>query len=342
MSIFSNKILLATDGSKDAELAAKAAVDLSKRTGAELHVVHAWRPLPHYAYPSLVPEGYQPPYEEGARKILEAQVGRIEEAGISVAEAHLVTGRPADAILDLGDQIGAGLIVVGSRGLGPVKRLLVGSVSESIVHHAKCPVLVVRSGAGSWPPVRVVIGEDLSEDAHSAAKLGITLAKLMEAETLLVHTYEGMPPHPETLPQADRELYEAMVDKHLRQVEPALEERAAELEQAYDVRPQVRIVPGESAQVLAEIAEEGDGPSLLVVGSRGLGTSERIVIGSVSSKVLRAAGGPVLVCRPEHQTEHEEGRRRTAGKGTEPDSLSRSPLNGAEFCFAEGFPSLGV
>lgn len=298
MSIFSNKILLATDGSKDAELAAKAAVDLSKRTGAELHVVHAWRPLPHYAYPSLVPEGYQPPYEEGARKILEAQVGRIEEAGISVAEAHLVTGRPADAILDLGDQIGAGLIVVGSRGLGPVKRLLVGSVSESIVHHAKCPVLVVRSGAGSWPPVRVVIGEDLSEDAHSAAKLGITLAKLMEAETLLVHTYEGMPPHPETLPQADRELYEAMVDRHLRQVESALEERAAELEQAYDVRPQVRIVPGESAQVLAEIAEEGDGPSLLVVGSRGLGTSERIVIGSVSSKVLRAAGGPVLVCPP--------------------------------------------
>jgi nucleotide-binding universal stress UspA family protein len=298
MSIFSNKILLATDGSKDAELAAKAAVDLSKRTGAEVHVVYAWRPLPHYAYPSLVPEGYQPPYEEGARKILEAQVGRIEEAGISVAEAHLVTGRPADAILDLGDQIGAGLIVVGSRGLGPVKRLLVGSVSESIVHHAKCPVLVVRSGAGSWPPVRVVIGEDLSEDAHSAAKLGITLAKLMEAETLLVHTYEGMPPHPETLPQADRELYEAMVDKHLRQVESALEERAAELEQAYDVRPQVRIVPGESAQVLAEIAEEGDGPSLLVVGSRGLGTSERIVIGSVSSKVLRAAGGPVLVCPP--------------------------------------------
>src|SRR5918998_2812536 len=297
-AVFPAKILLATDGSRDAEFAARAAADLTKVTEAELHVSHAWRPLPHYAYPSLVPEGYQPPYEEGARKILEAQVGRIEEAGISVAEAHLVTGGPADAILDLGDQLGAGLIVVGSRGLGPVKRLLVGSVSESIVHHAKCPVLVVRGGAGSWPPVRVVIGEDLSEDAHSAAKLGITLAKLMEAETLLVHTYEGMPPHPETLPQANRELYEAMVDKHLRQVESALEERAAELEQAYDVRPQVRIVPGESAQVLAEIAEEGDGSSLLVVGSRGLGTSERIVTGSVSSKVLRAAGGPVLVCPP--------------------------------------------
>lgn len=309
MSIFPTKILLATDGSKDAELAAIAAMDLSKRTQAELHVVHAWRSLPHYAYPSLVPERYLPPYEEGARKILKEQVERIEQAGISVAEAHLVTGRPTDAILDLGEQIEAGLIVVGSRGLGPVKRLLVGSVSESIVHHAKCPVLVVRDGAGTWPPVRVVIGEDLSEDAHSAAKLGVTLGKLMEAETLLVHTYEGMPPHPETLPQDDRELYEAMVEKHLRWVEPALEERAAELGDAYDVRPQVRVVPGESAQVLSKVAEEGDGPSLVVVGSRGLGSSERILLGSVSTKVLLAAGGPVLVCPREHKTGDERGAK---------------------------------
>jgi len=299
------KILLATDRSEDAELAAQAAMDLSKRTEAELHVVHAWRPLPHYAYPSLLPERYHPPYEEGARKILKEQVERIEQAGISVAEAHLVTGRPTDAILDLGEQIGAGLIVVGSRGLGPLKRLLVGSVSESIVHHAKCPVLVVRDGAGSWPPVRVVIGEDLSEDAHSAAKLGVTMGKLMEAETLLVHTYEGMPPHPETLPQDDRELYEAMVEKHLRQVEPALEERAAELEDTHDVRPGVRVLAGESAQVLSEVAEEGGGPSLLVVGSRGLGVGGRILLGSVSTKVLMAARGPVLVCPRE--TSYEGG-----------------------------------
>ena len=296
MSILPTRVLLATDGSKDAELAAKAAVDLSRRSQTGLHVVHAWRALPHYAYPSLVPERYHPPHEEGARKILKEQVERIEQAGSRVAQAHLVMGREVDAILDLGEQIGAGLIVVGSRGLGQVKRLLVGSVSESIVHHAKCSVLVVRGGAGSWPPVRVLIGEDLSEDARGAAKLGVTLGKLMEIETLLVHTYEGMPPHPETLPQADRELYEAMVEKHLRQVEPALEERAAELEDAYDVRPQVRIVAGESAQVLSEIAEEGDGPSLLVVGSRGLGAGRRMLLGSVSSKVLRAASGPVLVC----------------------------------------------
>lgn len=289
------KILLATDGSKDAELAAIAAIDLVQSTGAELHVVHAWRPLLHYAYPSLVPERYHPPYEEGARRILNEQLGYIEEAGGIVAQTHLLMGRAADAILDLGERIGADLMVVGGRGLGPVKRLVVGSVSESIVHHAKCPVLVVRGEIGAWPPLRVVIGEDLSEDARSAAELGVTLGKLMEAETLLVHTYEGMPPHPQALPQADRELYEAMVEKHLRQVQPALEERAAELADVYGVRPQVRIIAGESAQVLSEVAEEG-GRTLLVVGSRGLGAGGRMLIGSTSTKILRAARRAMLVC----------------------------------------------
>jgi nucleotide-binding universal stress UspA family protein len=292
------KVLLATDGSDDAALAATAAVDLSKRTGAELHIVHARRPLPHGAYPSLLPERYQAPYEESARGVLEEQLGRIEQAGGTVAETHLVVGRPADAILDLGERIGAELIVVGSRGLGPVKRLLVGSVSESVVHHATRPVLVVRGGTRSWLPVRVVIGEDLSEGAQSAARLGVRLAKLMEAETVLVHAYGGMPPHPERLPRDERELYEAMVREHLGRVEPDIEGRAAELADAYEVRPRVRVVPGDSAKVLTEVAEEGDKPSLVVVGSRGLGAGGRVLLGSVSTKVLIAASGPVLVCPP--------------------------------------------
>jgi nucleotide-binding universal stress UspA family protein len=303
MSIFPTKVLLATDGSKDAALAATAAVDLSKRTGAELHVVHAQRPLPHDAYPSLLPERYQAPYEGGARRVLEKQVGRIEQAGGTVAEAHLAVGRPADAILDLGERIGAELIVVGSRGLGPVKRLLVGSVSGSVVHHADRPVLVVRGGAGSWPPVRVVIGEDLSEGARSAARLGVRLAKLLEAETVLVHAYEGMPPHPETLPRDERELYEAMVEKHLEQIEPVIERRAAELADAYGARPLVRLLEGYSAKVLSEVASEGDKPSLVVVGSRGLGAGGRVLLGSVSTKVLMAASGPVLVCPREKSDE---------------------------------------
>jgi nucleotide-binding universal stress UspA family protein len=298
-------ILLATDGSQDGGLAVAAAVDLSKRTGAKLHAAHAWVPLPHFAHPSLVSARYHPPYEEGARRILDEQVGRIEQAGGTVLGAHLVEGRPADAILDLAERIGADLIVIGSRGLSSVKRLLVGSVSLGVVHHADRPVLVVRGG--SWPPVRVVIGEDLSEDAHGAERVGIALGKLLKAETLLAHAYEGMPPHPETLPRDDRELYEAMVEKYLARAEPALEARAAELEDAYGLRPRLRILEGESATALSEVAEEGGGTGLLVVGSRGLGTGGRMLLGSVSTKVLMAARGPVLVCPRE---ERDEGGRR--------------------------------
>jgi nucleotide-binding universal stress UspA family protein len=287
-------ILLATDGSEDGGLAARVAIDLSKRTGAKLHVAHAWVPLPHFAHPSLVSGRYHPAYEEGARRILDEQLGRIEQAGGTVSEAHLVEGRPADAILDLAERIDAGLIVVGSRGLGPVKRILVESVSLGVVHHADRPILVARGR--SWPPLRVVIGEDLSEDARGAARLGTTLGKLLGAETILVHAYEGMPPHPETLPRDDRELYEAMVEKYLGRAEPALEARAAELEDAYGLRPRVRLLEGESARVLSDVAGEGGGSGLLVIGSRGLGAGGRMLLGSVSTKVLMAASGPVLVC----------------------------------------------
>lgn len=144
VAFFPAKILAAVDGSKEAAVAARTAVELSEKTGSELHIVHAWQPLPHYAYPGLAPEEYHPPYEEGARRILEEQVKRIEAAGGTVAQSHLRPGAADREIVDLAEDVGAGLIVVGSRGLGGMRRVLMGSVSDSVVRHAHCPVLVVR------------------------------------------------------------------------------------------------------------------------------------------------------------------------------------------------------
>jgi nucleotide-binding universal stress UspA family protein len=61
-----------------------------------------------------------------------------------VAETHLKSGEPDKEILRMAEDLGAGLIVIGSRGLGAVSRTLMGSVSESVVRHAHCPVFVVR------------------------------------------------------------------------------------------------------------------------------------------------------------------------------------------------------
>jgi nucleotide-binding universal stress UspA family protein len=147
MSIFPTKILLATDGSKDANLAARTAVDLADKTGSELHVAFVLRTQDAPDHDTM---GFdtEKPYEEEIKqmgqRLLDEQVRRVEEAGGTVAGAHFRMARPDRGILAVGEDIGAGLIVLGSRGLGGVKRALMGSVSDSVVMHAHCPVLVVR------------------------------------------------------------------------------------------------------------------------------------------------------------------------------------------------------
>jgi nucleotide-binding universal stress UspA family protein len=79
-----------------------------------------------------------------AQETLDNQVREIEEAGGRVQEAHLLRGRKDQEIVRLSEEIGAGLIVMGSRGHGGVRRALMGSVSDSVLRHAHCPVLVVR------------------------------------------------------------------------------------------------------------------------------------------------------------------------------------------------------
>ena len=151
MSIFPTKILLATDSSEEAELALSTAIDLANTTNSQLHVVTVgpWNPDPAYAVheASLRWETYEQASEaigKEVQDILDNQVRKIEEGGGTVQEAHLRRGRKDEEIVRVAEEIGAGLIVMGSRGLGGLKRSLMGSVSDSVMRHAHCPVLVVR------------------------------------------------------------------------------------------------------------------------------------------------------------------------------------------------------
>src|SRR5215210_3133205 len=147
MSIFPTRILLATDGSEQAELAALRAVDIAEKTDSELHVVHVGVvPIFLQSYPGTL--GYYgklyEQIEEESRQRLRKQSLRVKAAGGTVAGAHLRMGEVALEIVALAEELGADLIVMGSRGLGGVRRALMGSVSDSVVRHAHCPVLVVR------------------------------------------------------------------------------------------------------------------------------------------------------------------------------------------------------
>jgi nucleotide-binding universal stress UspA family protein len=151
MSIFPTTILLATDGSEEATLAARTAAGIATSTGSELHVLTVGPDYPYYELPDY-PARFEEVWEAQRREtqeVLDEQVRKIEEWGGNVEEAHLSMGERRDrAIVDLGEKLGVGLIVVGSRGLGPLRRAMMGSVSTSVVHHAHCPVLVVRTGGG--------------------------------------------------------------------------------------------------------------------------------------------------------------------------------------------------
>jgi nucleotide-binding universal stress UspA family protein len=288
-----DRLLLATDGSKDAMLASRVATDLSLRTGARLHVAHAWYHLVKgLAYPTLVWADYSNLYEREARKILEAQVDAVEAADCAVAQSHLLHSPPIDAILDLCEELRSGLVIVGSRGLGPVRRMFVGSVSEGVVHHARCPVLVVRGGEEAWPPERIVAGDDGSKSAELAAELAGGIGAACGAEGVLVRAYRN-PPHPIGGWSAEdrRKLGEAKSKEA-----GDLSERAEELGAVMGGRPGTRLVDADATLALLQVAEEGEGrKTLLAVGSRGLGAMGRARLGSVSTNVLRAAKGPVLI-----------------------------------------------
>ena len=158
MSIFPTTVLLAIDGSTEASLATEAAVEIAIKTRSELHLVYVHSdpplttlyegedPLGGMQYRDL--ELYDEQLENSrlaAQGLLDTAVRKVHSLGGAVAQAHLMEGRAPQAIVSLAEDSGIGVIVMGSRGRGGVSRTLMGSVSDSVVRHAHCPVLVVRA-----------------------------------------------------------------------------------------------------------------------------------------------------------------------------------------------------
>jgi nucleotide-binding universal stress UspA family protein len=147
MSIFPTRILLATDGSGEAELATIRAVELAQRTDSELHVVHVGVvPTLLVSYPGTL--GYEgklyEQIQEQSRELLRKESWRVKVAGGTVAGSHLRMGKVDLEIVALAKELGADLIVMGCRGHGGIRRAIEGSVSDGVIRHAPCPVLVVR------------------------------------------------------------------------------------------------------------------------------------------------------------------------------------------------------
>ncbi len=275
MNGFPEKILLATDGLENTTLAARAAVDLAKKGGAELHVVHVWHTVPSPHFDHVIRSGL----EDAGREALEEQVRWIEDQGGAVSGAHLCEGQAVDAIISRAEEIGAGLVVAGSRGRGRLGRMVLGSVSTGLAQRSRCPVLIVREGEEAWPPPLVLIGYDSFEGTERAGFLGASLAQALGAEAELVGVVSDA----------------GDAEEKLRDLERSLEYRADEIEEAVGLRPRVRTSVGEAARTILGIHAEDEKPALLSFGSKVLGGAGRVMVGEALDRVLSKSRGPILV-----------------------------------------------
>jgi nucleotide-binding universal stress UspA family protein len=293
MTIFPTRILFASDASEDSELAATTAVGLANITGSELHVLHVAPAFPDYFEPSDPEPG---PTEREGRRILDEQVNKIENVGGAVAQSHLRMGGAAEEVIELAEELQTALIVLGSRGRGRIRRALMGSVSDSVVRHAHCPVMVVR-----WKPVvfpaKILLATDGSEEAALAAQSAADLSARTGSELHVTHVRKALqggfvagvdvgpvpPGYQELLDKEAKELLEAQLER--------MGEAGASVTEAH-------LMSGRADEEIIVRAEQV-GADLVVVGSRGLGGIRRALMGSVSDSVVRHAHCPVLVVRRE-------------------------------------------
>jgi len=138
------KILLAVDGSSDAQEAAEYARNLALRDGAQVIVVHAFEPVPAYIGEPQESRVAADHVNEGQRIAQQTAKG-LQEAGLEVI-VEVLEGPAARAILSVAEVRQPDLIVMGSRGHGDLTSLLLGSVSHRVLAHTQAPVMIVKAG----------------------------------------------------------------------------------------------------------------------------------------------------------------------------------------------------
>ena len=286
------RVLVATDGSRDAAEAVEWLAHFPLPADSDIEVISAIpRPICNEAI-------LQTPWTE-FRKQTEAVA---EDARARLAKrwpattARIVEGDPRPALVDAAIASSADLIVLGARGLGAVASMLLGSVSLSVARHARCSVLVCRGGAR---PVRTVtIGVDGGSDSESSVEVFRELPLSDSTVARVVGVVEPLR-YPATAPAFMTASLKAAIkgleDERRREMATAVSAAVERLR--WRVARVISATPvGTPAEVLVRDAEEHES-DLVVVGARGLGAVERVLLGSVSESVLRHAGCPVLIAR---------------------------------------------
>jgi nucleotide-binding universal stress UspA family protein len=281
-----DSVLIGVDGSEDSRTALRWATVTAKALGLPLRAMWAW----HYPNDAVVSIGRMDlPAPARADALIEAQLRHLldDVLGEDAGDVGVEVGRGPGAAALLGAAAErTAMVVVGSRGLGGFKGLLLGSVSRQLCEHAPCPVTVVRRAAPDRPAQlrTVVVGTDGSPEAAHAMRFAGDLATKAGATLVVANaTGPGDVLHPRDVdPHVDRDVRRELVEEWcepLRQTGVACD---------------VAVVGGDARTALLDLADTR-GADLLVVGSRGHGPVARLLIGSVASSLTHHSHLPVTV-----------------------------------------------
>lgn len=289
------RIVVGVDGSTGSGEALRWAAQESELREVPLVAVLAWGYLDQRHVGGS--PAFEPDYNEAdAAAALDDAIGQALPADVAAGVERQTTcdlaGHALVAAVRPDD-----LLVVGARGLGGFRGLLLGSVSQHCLHRAPCALAVVRSSAsgtgGSTGPGtgarRVVVGIDGSSGGEDALRWAAEEARRRAVPLVVVHAWQPVLANaPLAIPVIDGEL--------LEQAGAELLDRAlADLDVA-GVPVERVLLCGTGAGVLLEVAAPDD---LLVVGARGRSALAGLLLGSVSDQVVRHSHGPVVVVRPE-------------------------------------------
>jgi nucleotide-binding universal stress UspA family protein len=278
---FPERILVLVDGSFFSNLAQETAIIIAKKTKASVTVLHVVPNMALYIslYPENIPTGIineiLDANEKEGRKIISDAKSLFEKEGLEV-DPMILEGDTAEIALNLSKK-GYDLLIVGAQGKNEKRPEILGSVTKKVLTHTSIPTLVIKRACLIS---NLLVCVDGSENSIIALDYAAKLGKGMNSNITLLNVEERK--LYDLSPMTAREGGELVISHALLQIgKPELNiERKVEF--------------GIPSDVIVEVAEKGN-CDLIIMGSRGLGTVKRFLIGSVSDDVSQKAGTSVLI-----------------------------------------------
>ncbi len=279
-------VVVGTDGSVRAAAAVTQAAEEATLRGLPLRLVYGFAPL--YGYAGLDPV---PPEDilKACQEVLDAEVERIHKAFPSLEVTNeVVVSDPSVALVE--ESAKAAILFVGARGLGAVRRLLLGSVSTKVATYAKCPVVVVRGNPGD-PKGPIVVGMSPEVGSNEAVEFAFNEARLRGASVRVIQSQQHAAANYDVLPET---AMRNLVLSRMADVEARGREAFEKVREAYpDVDAALDILQIHAVDALLDAGETA---SLIVVGKHGGSVLAAKLMGSVTHGVLGSA--PVVAVVP--------------------------------------------